>query len=250
MATIAPEESVVREIEQGAWLDDAADVLQATRSYYVVKRALDVSIALAGLVVTLPFLVVVAVLIKLESRGPVFFTQERVTLDRSFSGRGRPRLGLFRMIKFRTMRANADSALHQAHIRAYVSGDLAAASAEGSATFKLENDPRITQVGGWLRRTSLDELPQLVNVLLGDMSVVGPRPLPVYEVELYDGDARARFLARPGITGLWQVSGRCELSFAEMVALDVEYVRRMSLRLDLTILARTLPAVVSGRGAG
>ena len=247
MAT-APSEAVITEIEDGAWLDSSKYVFSATPLYYVAKRALDLWIAFALLLITLPLLIVISALIKLESRGPVFFVQERVTLERYFFGRGRPRLRTFRMIKFRTMRADADSSLHEAHIREFVSG-AAAGDAGGSAKFKLANDPRITRAGRYLRRASLDELPQLVNVLLGDMSLVGPRPLPVYEVALYEDESRARFLAHPGITGLWQVSGRCELPFAQTLALDLEYVRTRSILRDLEILARTVPVVLSGRGA-
>jgi lipopolysaccharide/colanic/teichoic acid biosynthesis glycosyltransferase len=248
VATIAPE-AAVPEIEDGAWLGSSNEAVQAPPLYYVVKRTLDIWIAFALLLITLPLLVAIAALIKLDSRGPILFTQERISLDRYFFGRGRPRLRRFRMLKFRTMRADADSALHEAHIRDFVNGQLPATAAASSVTFKLANDPRITRVGRYLRRTSLDELPQLVNVLLGDMSLVGPRPLPVYEVALYDGDSRGRFLAHPGITGLWQVSGRCDLSFAQMIALDLEYVRTRSVALDLRILVRTIPAVLRGRGA-
>ena len=248
MAT-APYDVVVTEIEDGAWLDGSKDVFSATSLYYVAKRALDLWIAFAVLLITLPLLIVISALIKLESRGPIFFVQERVSLERYFFGRGRPKLRTFRMIKFRTMTADADSSLHEAHIREFVHGELPAADAAGGAKFKLANDPRITRVGRYLRRASLDELPQLVNVLLGDMSLVGPRPLPVYEVALYEDESRGRFLAHPGITGLWQVSGRCELSFAQMLDLDLEYVRTRSVSRDLGILARTVPAVLSGRGA-
>jgi lipopolysaccharide/colanic/teichoic acid biosynthesis glycosyltransferase len=248
VATIAPEAAVV-EIEDRAWLGGSDEAAQASRIYFVVKRTLDVWIAFALLLITLPLLVAIAALIKLDSRGPILFTQERISLDRYFFGRGQPRLRRFRMLKFRTMRADADSALHEAHIKDFVNGKLPATTATSSASFKLANDPRITRVGRYLRRTSLDELPQLVNVLLGDMSLVGPRPLPVYEVALYKGDSRARFLAHPGITGLWQVTGRCDLSFAQMIALDLEYVRRRSVLLDMTILMRTIPAVLRGRGA-
>lgn len=142
----------------------------------------------------------------------------------------------------------ADQSLHQGHIRAFVQGQLPVRDGVG-AKFKIANDDRITRVGRVLRRTSLDELPQLLNVLRGEMSLVGPRPVPPYEVAEYQASEMERLAALPGITGLWQVNGRGELPFSEMVRLDREYVRHQSLWLDCRILAATLPAVVSGRGA-
>ncbi len=250
MATAAPFQSSVPAVYEEGWLGRSAEIMRPSPSYEVAKRTLDVFIAVVVLTALLPLLVVVAALIKLDSRGPIFFTQPRVTLDVRRRRRDRPRLRQFRMVKFRSMRVDADPSLHEAHIRAFVNGNGRVAGSPGSrAKYKLENDPRVTRVGRYLRRTSIDELPQLVNVLLGHMSVVGPRPLPVYEVAEYREDARARFLVLPGITGLWQVSGRCDLSFAESIRCDLDYVRKRSLLLDLRILALTLPAVVSGRGA-
>ena len=250
MATAAPVQSSGPPAYEDGWLGRAVEIARPSSSYEIAKRALDVFIAVVALTALLPFLVVVATLIKLDSRGPIFFTQPRVTLDVRRRRRGPTRLREFRMVKFRSMQVDADPSLHEAHIRAFVNGNAGVAGSPGSrAKYKLENDPRITRVGRYLRRTSIDELPQLVNVLLGHMSVVGPRPLPLYEVAEYRDEARARFLALPGITGLWQVSGRCDLSFAESVRCDVDYVRNRSLLLDLRILALTLPTVLSGRGA-
>jgi lipopolysaccharide/colanic/teichoic acid biosynthesis glycosyltransferase len=214
-------------------------------AYHAAKRLLDVVLAAALLVLLLPLLLLVAVLIKLESPGPVFFAQQRVG-SRRLAG-GTWELRTFRFYKFRSMVRDAGTALHEAHVKAFVEGRLREAG--GPAQFKLQHDPRVTRVGAVLRRTSIDELPQLVNVLVGDMSLVGPRPLPVYEVSHYDAAHWQRFAALPGITGLWQVSGRCDVSFAEMARLDLDYVRRKSLRLDLKILLMTIPAVLSGRGA-
>jgi lipopolysaccharide/colanic/teichoic acid biosynthesis glycosyltransferase len=249
MATAATQEVFISELEGEFWLDYTHGTLRANALYSVVKRSMDVLVALALLLVLLPLFAVLAVAIRLDSPGPIFFIQRRVSVTGQYFRRERPRLRTFPMVKFRTMKSEASSLAHEAHIRDFMSGKLPRTTAAGAARFKLANDPRITRLGRYLRRTSVDELPQLINVLLGQMSLVGPRPLPVYEVVQYRGDARARFLAPPGITGLWQVSGRCDLPFTEMVALDLEYVRRRSIVLDLTILARTVPAVLTGRGA-
>lgn len=213
--------------------------------YYAAKRAFDVIVAAIALVLLAPLLLLVAVLIKLDSSGPVLFSQTRVGSRRYRDGW---KLHTFRVHKFRSMVHDADPAVHVAHVNAFVHGRLEGARGTGPA-FKLQNDRRITRVGAILRRTSIDELPQLINVLRGEMSLVGPRPVPPYEVSHYDQTHFARFGASPGITGLWQVSGRCAVSFDEMVRLDLEYITKQSLALDLKILLLTVPAIVSGRGA-
>jgi len=195
---------------------------------YVAKRALDRALAALLLALLLPPIVLIAALLKLDSRGPVFFRQIRVTRH------GR----LFLMYKFRSMFDGAD-ALH---------AGLAAAGEGNGAIFKLRHDPRVTRVGGWLRRTSLDELPQLINVLRGEMSLVGPRPPLVTEVAS-DWRHMSRLEATAGMTGLWQVSGRSDLSFDEMLRLDLQYIQRWSLPLDCLIILRTIPTVLSRRGA-
>ena len=195
------------------------------------KRLLDLFGAAVGLVVLSPLFAVIAALIKLESRGPVFFVQDRV------GGGGR----LFRIVKFRTMASDADGQREGLQAQSlYGDGRL----------FKIEHDPRLTRIGGYLRRLSLDELPQLVNVLLGDMSLVGPRPPMVPEVALYDEHHYARFDVKPGITGPWQVSGRNQITdFEQVVALETEYIRTWSIAADLLLLLRTIPAVLRMRGA-
>src|SRR5207248_4538722 len=150
----------------------------------------------------------------------------------------------FTMYKFRSMVENADSSVHEAYIRDFVEG-RAHPSLENGGTFKLTNDPRVTRLGRFLRKFSLDELPQLLNVLRGEMSLVGPRPVPPYEVACYGNGHHRRLAALPGITGLWQVKGRCCVSFEEMVRLDVEYIRNASLLFDLKLLLLTIPAVLS-----
>ncbi len=195
-----------------------------------LKRALDITLSLVvllpwGLVVT----AVVAVLIKLDSPGPVLFRQQRLTRT------GKP----FAVLKFRTMIMNADQLKEQLLDQNEASGPI----------FKMRGDPRLTRVGRWLRRTSLDELPQVFNILRGDMSWVGPRPPLPEEVALYEEWQKRRLGTTTGLTGLWQISGRSLLSFDEMVKLDLYYVENWSLVLDLKILLRTIPAVLTGRGA-
>ncbi len=218
--------------------------------YYHCKRLIDL-IAAAGLIlVFLPVMAIIAFLIKLTSPGPVFFVQDRVGARRRLDKDGRMiwEIRNFRVFKFRSMLHNADESLHQEHIRAFVNGTLDSSDAD-EANFKLQDDPRITWIGGIIRKTSTDELPQLINVLKGEMSLVGPRPVPAYEVNEYQDQHYERLAALPGITGLWQVMGRSAVSFEEMVRMDIDYVRSRSLFLDLKILFMTIPAVLSGRGA-
>jgi exopolysaccharide biosynthesis polyprenyl glycosylphosphotransferase len=195
-----------------------------------IKRALDLVGALALLIVTAPILLAVAIAIKLEDGGPVFFPQVRVGKD------GRH----FVIFKFRSMVQNAEALKAQL---------LAQNEMRDGILFKIRKDPRITRVGRLIRKLSLDELPQLFNVVRGDMSLVGPRPPVPSEVARYDPAHRRRLSATPGITCLWQVSGRNEIDFQGQVRLDVQYIERQSLGLDLAILLRTIPAVISGRGA-
>ena len=195
----------------------------------LAKRAFDIAVSGAVLLLTLPLFLVIAVAIKLASPGPVFYRQRRV------GKQGHP----FTLLKFRTMVRGADVML-----------DLLVAENEADGPlFKIRNDPRISRVGKWLRRWSIDELPQLLNVLKGDMSLVGPRPPLPHEVAKYDDWHLDRLEVRPGITGLWQVSGRSELSFTEMVRLDLFYIENWSLAYDMFILIKTIPAVASSRGA-
>jgi lipopolysaccharide/colanic/teichoic acid biosynthesis glycosyltransferase len=217
--------------------------------YFSCKRFIDLVLASLLLMLLLPVMLLIAVAIRLDTPGPVLFVQQRVGVRRrSERGRTRWEIRTFAFYKFRSMIAGTDQSLHEEHVRAYVQGRLAAADG-AIAAFKLRRDPRVTRVGAVLRRTSLDELPQLFNVLKGDMSLVGPRPVPTYEVAEYRAADTERLTAPPGITGLWQVKGRGELTFAEMMRLDCEYVRSSSLWLDFKILVATIPAVLSGRGA-
>jgi lipopolysaccharide/colanic/teichoic acid biosynthesis glycosyltransferase len=231
-------------------LEAAAVVRESERSsYYGVKRAIDLTLAGLLLIALAPLMVAVAVLVILDTPGGALYVDERIgSRRRVIDGRVVWELRPFRLYKFRSMLARADSSPHEAHIRAFVTGTLD--PVEGSkAAFKLNGDARITRAGRILRRTSIDELPQLLNVIRGEMSLVGPRPLPPYEVALYEEQHLRRFGALPGITGLWQVSGRCAVPFEQMHVLDSLYVERQSLRLDLKILLRTIPAVLLGVGA-
>lgn len=205
----------------------------------LIKRASDIVIALLALIVLLPVWLIIALLIKWDSRGPVFFKQERVGMD------GR----VFLVYKFRTMYLNSDNRVHEEYQRKFIAGDAEAnLGDESRPAYKLSADPRITRVGRWLRRYSLDEVPQLFNVLLGDMSVVGPRPPITYEVEAYERAHRRRLDMKPGLTGLWQVSGRNRLPFNEMVRLDLFYIENWSLLLDLKIILRTVIVILRGDG--
>jgi lipopolysaccharide/colanic/teichoic acid biosynthesis glycosyltransferase len=195
-----------------------------------IKRVLDVVLAALALVVLSPLLVVLWLLVRFESPGPVIFSQQRL-------GRGEQP---FTIYKFRSMRTGASDAIHRAYVTQMLTDGPHAVAIDGF--YKLQTDPRITPLGAWLRRSSLDELPQLVNVLRGDMSLVGPRPVLAWEAELFDDAARVRFQVRPGLTGLWQVSGRARLTMRQALELDAQYVQRQSLWLDLSILARTVPA--------
>jgi exopolysaccharide biosynthesis polyprenyl glycosylphosphotransferase len=237
---VGVESRYLAEIFQGelAWHEYDADVGLPSVAMKVVqndirtvaKRAFDLAAALLGLLVLSPLLVTIALAIRLTSPGPVLFAQERYGLNRR----------IFRMYKFRTMVADAE-ALQQS---------LEHLNEAGGPVFKIRDDPRVTPLGSWLRRTSLDELPQLINVVTGEMSLVGPRPLPLRDVRHFShGALMRRFSVRPGVTGLWQVSGRSDLGFDDWIRFDLQYIDRWSLSLDLRILLLTLPAVFRGAGA-
>jgi lipopolysaccharide/colanic/teichoic acid biosynthesis glycosyltransferase len=197
-------------------------------------RVLDVTVAVTVLVLAAPLVLVVYLLVRLSSPGSGLFRQVRVGADRRE----------FVMYKFRTMRRDCDTAIHQEYVRRLLSGQVK----PENGLYKLVDDPRVTRVGALLRRSSLDELPQLLNVLKGEMSIVGPRPCLPWEMERFPDWATDRFAVRPGLTGLWQVSGRNRLTMLDGLRLDVEYVARRTLVLNLVIMLRTVPALL-GRGA-
>lgn len=196
----------------------------------IIKRMLDITVATSALLLFSPILVIAAIAVKITSHGPVFFLQERIGLNKR----------RFKIFKFRSMVPNAEKMMAVLEKHNEVSGPV----------FKIRNDPRITSIGKLLRRSSIDELPQLLNVLKGDMSLVGPRPLPVRDYEGFNEDwQRRRFSVKPGITCLWQVHGRSGISFDQWMLLDLQYMDEWSLWLDLKILAKTVPAVFRGAGA-
>jgi exopolysaccharide biosynthesis polyprenyl glycosylphosphotransferase len=230
------------------------DSVRAKKASQLVKRCVDIGGSLAAIVIASPAFLAIAALIKLTSKGPVLFRQDRV------GQYGRK----FTFLKFRSMYVNNDSAIHREYITNLIAGTVHSkvdskdaskgvsngASGPKQKVYKLTNDPRVTRIGGFLRKTSFDELPQFLNVLWGEMSLVGPRPPIPYEVENYDIWHRRRLLGvKPGITGLWQVTGRSRTTFDEMVRLDLQYAKSWSLWLDLKILLQTPRAVVAGDGA-
>ena len=234
--------SVVLEASQTGRLADPAvsrpfvGAAAGGRASEIGIRLLDVVGAALGLIVLSPLLLAVAMAVRLDSPGRAIFRQRRLGKD----------LEPFSVAKFRTMGEGADPGAHRSHVERMI----AEADREGTRPMsKLQEDARVTRVGSLLRRTSLDELPQLWNVLRGEMSLVGPRPPIQYEVDRYPAEAFRRFAVKPGVTGLWQVRGRSLLTFKQMIALDAEYVETRSLGLNLKILLLTLPTVIHGKGA-
>jgi len=220
---------------------DVLNELDSKRTALIVKRCLDVLGSLALLVLLSPLLLLIACAIKLTSRGPVVFRQKRL----GQFGRG------FTFLKFRSMYTNAGHSMHKEYVKQFIANQSDSnEDGSGPKLYKLKGDPRVTKLGAFLRRTSLDELPQLFNVLAGQMSLVGPRPPLPYEFESYATWHKSRLLGvKPGITGFWQVHGRSRVKFDEMVRMDLHYARAWSLWLDIKILLRTPLAVFTGNGA-
>lgn len=208
------------------------EAIASTPGHEAAKRMIDIMLSLALIIIVAPCLLLLGCLVRLTSAGPALFRQERLGRDKQ----------PFTMLKLRTMQVDNDDRIHRDYVASLLSAD-GAATATGNGLFKLDGDTRVTRLGAWLRRTSFDELPQLVNVLRGEMSLVGPRPVLPWEAQLFGELYKQRFAVKPGITGLWQVSGRSRLSMREALELDVEYVARRSFVFDVAILARTLPAV-------
>jgi lipopolysaccharide/colanic/teichoic acid biosynthesis glycosyltransferase len=221
--------------------------------YYISKRALDIIVSLIALLVLIPLIALVAILIKLDTRGPIIFVQERVGSRRMVQNHATYwKRVAFRCYKFRTMVCNADQSLHRSYVKALINNDCEGmAELQGDATQirKLTHDPRITRVGRILRKCSIDEIPQFVNVIRGEMSLVGPRPAIPYEVEMYKPWHHRRLEAKPGITGLWQVTARSTASFDEMINIDIQYIKQQSFWLDILIIVKTPLAVFSCKGA-
>jgi exopolysaccharide biosynthesis polyprenyl glycosylphosphotransferase len=204
-----------------------------------MKRFFDVIAMVAGSLLVAPLLLLLALLVRLSSPGPIIYTQRRI------GRKGRP----FDFYKFRTMRVNSDDGEHRRFVEEFLkNGDAAARDKSGNKIYKLVDDARVTPIGRFLRRTSLDELPQLINVLRGEMSLVGPRPCLPFEWNLYQDWQKRRLSVTPGMTGLWQVTGRSYVTFEDMVLLDLFYIANWSLAMDLRILVRTIPVVIWGKG--
>jgi exopolysaccharide biosynthesis polyprenyl glycosylphosphotransferase len=214
--------------------DSSAEIVETqpkrfSWQYEKIKRCLDLVVAVSSLVLASPLILLLAALIKLDSRGPLFFGQMRV-------GRNGQ---VFKMYKFRSMCANAENMLDELTEKNKAKGHM----------FKIDDDPRVTRVGKWIRRLSLDEIPQLFNVITGEMSLIGPRPPLPHEVKEYEPWQFRRLEAAPGISGLWQVKRGSEISFDEMVNLDIEYIDNWSLWMDIAIIIKTIPAMMRGQGA-
>lgn len=227
-----------------------------SNGYFIWKRIIDLVLATAALLILAPLMVCIAILIRLDSPGPIFFVQKRVSARRQTrNGHSFWEPYTFDFYKFRTMWSNVDETLHRQYMEAYIAGDQVKMAniqpdAQAAKSFKLAGDPRVTRIGKYLRQTSLDELPQLWNVITGEMSLVGPRPPILYEVEKYSAEQLQRLAMVPGITGLSQVSGRCKLSFDDTVRLDLAYIEKQSFLLDLKIVLLTPLAIISQKGAG
>lgn len=240
-STALDNESLVRQ-QLAVSLDEARGLRIRRRSWFekAVKRSIDVVVSLLVLVIGFPFFLAIAILIKITSKGPVFFKQVRVGRDGAY----------FVLYKFRTMREGHDDTAHREFTRNFINGNGAHASLDqnGDNVFKLTDDPRITGVGNFLRRVSLDELPQFINILKGEMTIVGPRPCLPYEYECYKDWHKQRVKVKPGLTGLWQVKGRSKVSFDEMVRLDLYYIEYWTLMMDVKIMLNTLPVMLAGTG--
>jgi lipopolysaccharide/colanic/teichoic acid biosynthesis glycosyltransferase len=207
-------------------------------SYQRTKRALDLIVALLLLPFCCLVMGLIAILIRLDSRGPIFFRQKRVGQN-----------GVeFDFLKFRSMYVNSDDASHRTAVEQFMSGQLIDGSNSTAMPYKMGADQRITRVGKFIRKTSLDELPQFFNVLNGDMSLVGPRPPVPYEVARYSSRDKLRLAGKPGLTGLWQVYGRSRVSFAEMIEMDITYLQEQSLLQDLKLIVLTVPVMLFARG--
>ena len=214
------------------------ETISFDQGYLRAKRVLDITFTLLILLPLCIVVGVVAALIRLDSKGPILFRQKRV---------GRQGVE-FEMFKFRSMYANCDDATHREAIKYYVNGATLNGGVGAENPYKLVNDPRITRVGRFIRKMSIDELPQFINVLRGEMSLVGPRPSLAYEVETYSLRDHLRLCGKPGLTGTWQIYGRSRVTFSEMVEMDIAYLQKQSMWQDLKLIALTLPVMLQGRG--
>lgn len=214
------------------------ETIRIQRGYQRAKRVLDVTLTLLLLPFLAPIMLIIGLLIRLDSPGPIFYKQQRIGKD------GAP----FLFFKFRSMYVNNDETTHRTAIQQYMQGQQI--GCDEANPFKLTKDSRITRIGRFIRKTSLDELPQFLNVLSGEMSLVGPRPPVAYEVEQYDARDHLRLAGKPGLTGIWQVYGRSRVTFKEMVEMDITYLQTQSLLQDLKLIFLTVPVMLLARGGG
>lgn len=216
----------------------ALPIIEFRSRYVRAKRVLDILFTLLIFIPLCLVMAIIAVCIRLDSKGAIFYRQKRVGLN-----------GVeFDMLKFRSMYADSNDALHRQSIEKYMNGQKIQDDDDSDMSYKQANDPRITRVGRFIRKTSLDELPQFLNVLRGEMSLVGPRPPVPYEVERYSQRDWLRLAGKPGLTGTWQVYGRSKVTFQEMVTMDIDYLQRQSLSEDLKLIVLTVPVMIQGRG--
>lgn len=214
------------------------DSVSLNPGYLRFKRIFDIVFTLVILLPCCLVMVIVAVMIRLDSEGPIFFRQRRVGLN-----------GVeFSMFKFRSMHVDCDDSAHREAIKQYISGAILNGDVDIDNPYKLAEDPRVTRVGRFLRKTSIDELPQFINVLRGEMTLVGPRPPVPYEVEEYSAYDQLRLFGKPGLTGTWQIYGRSRVTFHEMVEMDIAYLQQQSIWEDLKLIALTVPVMLQGRG--
>ena len=232
---------------------NASHMVRGRNGYYITKRIIDLLIALFFLAILFPLMAIIAIAILIYSPGPIFYVQERVGARREQRGKNSYwKMVHFPCYKFRTMKINSDASIHQAYVKALIENNheqMAALQGKETEIRKLVNDPRIIRPGKLLRKYSLDELPQFLNVLRGDMSMVGPRPAIPYEVEVYKPFHLRRLEAQPGITGLQQVPARCIADFDQQVQLDIQYIEHQSLWLDIKIMLKTPWAILFAKGA-
>ncbi len=216
----------------------ALPIIEIRSRYLRAKRVLDILFTLLIFIPLCLVMAIIAVCIRLDSKGSIFYRQKRVGLN-----------GVeFDMLKFRSMYANSNDALHRQSIEKYMNGQKIQDDGDAAMSYKQANDPRITRVGRFIRKSSLDELPQFLNVLRGEMSLVGPRPPVPYEVERYSQRDWLRLAGKPGLTGTWQVYGRSKVTFQDMVTMDIDYLQRQSLSEDLKLIFLTVPVMIQGRG--
>ena len=216
----------------------ALPIIEIRSRYLRAKRVLDILFTLLIFIPLCLVMAIIAVCIRLDSKGSIFYRQKRVGLN-----------GVeFDMLKFRSMYANSNDVLHRQSIEKYMNGQKIQDDGDAAMSYKQANDPRITRVGRFIRKTSLDELPQFLNVLRGEMSLVGPRPPVPYEVERYSQRDWLRLAGKPGLTGTWQVYGRSKVTFQDMVTMDIDYLQRQSLSEDLKLIFLTVPVMIQGRG--